>query len=187
MRKYWLFVLAVVFMATLGASRVELIAYEETFDGDISEWHHYDGAESPNNWHIHDFGGAQGDVWWMGDPALASGGHPGGYYNRQYLVLDTPAQTLTAANATLTFKMRLGLEDPAPHDDYDGWDSANVRLSTDGGTTWQVIQGTPPYHSQALMLLVISMVKVSASPVGAEYTRTGSAQALISAAMSARA
>lgn len=146
MRKYWLFVLAVVFMATLGASRVELIAYEETFDGDISEWHHYDGAESPNNWHIHDFGGAQGDVWWMGDPALASGGHPGGYYNRQYLVLDTPAQTLTAANATLTFKMRLGLEDPAPHDDYDGWDSANVRLSTDGGTTWQVIQGTPPYH-----------------------------------------
>lgn len=148
MRKYWLVVLAVVLFANLCANRVELVAYEENFDGDISQWHHYDGAESPNNWHIHDFGGAQGDVWWMGDPELASGGHPGGYYNRQYLVLDTPAQTITAANATLTFKMRLGLEDPAVHDEYDGWDSANIRISTNGGSTWQVITGTPAYHFQ---------------------------------------
>lgn len=146
MRKYWLVILAVVFMATLGANRVELVAYEETFDGDVSEWHHYDGAESPNNWHIHEFGGAQGDVWWMGDPDLASGGNPGGYYNRQYLVLDTPAQTITAANATLTFKMRLGLETVGGTGDYDGWDSANVRISTNGGTTWQVITGSPAYH-----------------------------------------
>ncbi|MCB5255195.1 MAG: FlgD immunoglobulin-like domain containing protein [Candidatus Cloacimonetes bacterium] len=145
MKKHWLVILAVMLLTTAFAQRYEVIAYQEDFESGADGWVHYDGAESPNEWHVFNYGGTQGNAWWMGDPDLASGDNIGGYYNHQYLVLDTPARTLTAANATLTFKMRLGLEEPAVSDDYDGWDSANVRISTDGGTTWNVIAGTPAY------------------------------------------
>ncbi len=131
------------------AQRYEVVAYQEDFESGADGWIHYDGAESPNNWHVYDFGGPQANVWWMGDPALASGANIGGYYDHQYLVLDTPARSITAANATLTFKMRLGLEDPAVHEGYDGWDSANVRISTDGGTTWSVLTNPTPAYDFA--------------------------------------
>ncbi len=127
-------------------NRNEMVVWQEDFESGAPGWTHYDGAQPPNNWHIHNYGGIQGNVWWMGDPALASGANIGGYYDHQYLVLDTPARTLTATNATLTFKMRLGLEDPSENGGYDGWDSANVRISTNGGTTWNVIAGSPAYH-----------------------------------------
>lgn len=143
MKKSWLIILALTLVTAMFA--YEVIAWQEDFEGDISGWTHYDGNDSPNNWHIHNYGGAQGDVWWMGDPDLASGTNIGGYLSHQYLVLDTPARTLTAANATLTFKMLLGLEDPGQHEAYNVWDSANIRVSIDGGNTWTVISGTPAY------------------------------------------
>ncbi len=147
MKKHLLVILAVMLVTCAFAQRYEVIAYQEDFESGDNGWTHYDGAESPNNWHVYDFGGVQADVWWMGDPDLASGANIGGYYNHQYLVLDTPARTLTAANATLTFKMRIGVEDPAVHEGYDGWDSTNLRISTDGGTTWNVLTGgSPAYH-----------------------------------------
>ncbi|MDD2228026.1 MAG: FlgD immunoglobulin-like domain containing protein [Candidatus Cloacimonetes bacterium] len=129
-------------------NRLEVVVYEENFESGAPGWTHYDAAQSPNNWHIHNAGGTQANVWWMGDPALASGANIGGYYDHQYLVLNTPARTLTAANASLTFKMKTGLEDPAASGGYDGWDSANIRISTNGGTTWSVISGSPAYQFQ---------------------------------------
>ncbi len=135
-------------MLITSAFAYEVVAYHEDFESGMGDWTHFDGAESPNNWHIYAMGDTQGNVWWMGDTSLASGANIGGYYDHQYLVLDTPARTLSAANATLTFKMRLGLETPAVNDEWDGWDSANIRISTDGGTTWNVINGTPAYHFQ---------------------------------------
>ncbi|MCD8481170.1 MAG: hypothetical protein LRZ88_13855 [Candidatus Cloacimonetes bacterium] len=165
MKKHWLVILAVMLITS--AFAYEVVAYHEDFESGADGWTHYDGAESPNNWHIYDNGDAQGNVWWMGDPALASGANIGGYYNRQYLVLDTPAQTLTAANANLTFKMRLGLEDPAGATaPWDGWDSANVRISTDGGTTWNVITEPPLITSIRLTLLAVNMVKARTSLPG---------------------
>ncbi|KAF5036375.1 FlgD Ig-like domain protein [anaerobic digester metagenome] len=135
-------------MLITSAFAYEVVAYHEDFESGMGDWTHFDGAESPNNWHIYAMGDTQGNVWWMGDPSLASGANIGGYYDHQYLVLDTPARTLSAANATLSFKMRLGLETPAVNEEWDGWDSANIRISTDGGTTWNVINGTPAYHFQ---------------------------------------
>ncbi|HOH60574.1 MAG TPA: immune inhibitor A, partial [Candidatus Cloacimonadota bacterium] len=146
MKKHWLVILAVMLITS--AFAYEVVAYHEDFESGMGDWTHFDGAESPNNWHIYAMGDTQGNVWWMGDPSLASGANIGGYYNHQYLVLDTPARTLSAANATLSFKMRLGLETPAVNEEWDGWDSANIRISTDGGTTWNVINGTPAYHFQ---------------------------------------
>ncbi len=127
-------------------TRYEVVAWEEDFEDGATGWTHWDGAESPNNWHVYNNGDAQGNVWWMGDPSLAQGANIGGYHDHQYLVLDTPARTITAANTNLTFKMRHNLEDPAGATaPYNGWDSANVRISTDGGNTWTPITGTPAY------------------------------------------
>lgn len=151
MKKGWLILLALVaFTAILIAgtnSRYEVVAYSEDFESGATGWTHYDGAVSPNNWHVYNNGDTQGNVWWMGDPALASGANIGGYYDGQYLVLDTPAQTISAANTNLTFKLRYNVESPsgatAP---YTGWDACNVRISTNGGTTWTPISGTPAYN-----------------------------------------
>ncbi len=148
MKQRWLIILALTLVTAIFANgRYEVVAWEETFETGAPGWTHYDGAQSPNNWHIYNNNDAQGNVWWMGDPALASGTNIGGYYDHQYLVLDTPAQTLAAGNANLTFKLRYNVESPtgatAP---YTGWDACNVRVSTDGGTTWTPISGTPAYN-----------------------------------------
>ncbi len=148
MKTRWLILLALTLVTAMFANgRYEVVAWQEDFESGATGWTHYDGAQSPNNWHVYNNNDAQGNVWWMGDPDLAQGANIGGYYDHQYLVLDTPAQTLTAGNATLTFKIRHNLEDPsgatAP---YNGWDACNVRVSTDGGTTWTPITGTPAYN-----------------------------------------
>jgi len=151
MRKGWLIILALVaFTAMLIAgtnNRYEVVHYQQDFESGATDWTHYDGGESPNNWHIYANGDTQANVWWMGDPALASGANIGGYYDHQYLVLDTPARSIAAGATTLTFKLRYNVEAPtgatAP---YTGWDACNVRISTNGGTTWTPISGTPAYN-----------------------------------------
>ena len=152
MNKGWLIILALVAFTTMliagNTSRYEVVHYQETFESGATGWTHYDGGVSPNNWHIYNNGDAQANVWWMGDPALASGANIGGYYDHQYLVLDTPARTITAGATNLTFKMRHNVEAPGASGGYDGWDSINLRVSTDGGATWTVLTGTPAYHFQ---------------------------------------
>ena len=122
MKKYWLIILALTLVTAIFAdgNRYQVIAYGEDFESGAPGWTHYDATVSPNNWHIYNFGGTQGNVWWMGDPALAQGTNIGGYYNHQYLVLDTPARTLTSANATLTFKMRHNVETPGSNPPWNG-------------------------------------------------------------------
>lgn len=113
------------------------VFYTEDFETGAAGWTHYDGAIPENMWHIHNNGDAQGDVWWMGD-------HDGngGYHNHQYLVLDTGNIPISTGNSTLTFKMRHGLEAPGVSGDYDGWDSFNIRISTNSGVTYSVIPDT---------------------------------------------
>lgn len=118
------------------------IFYTEDFESGAAGWTHFDGAVSPNMWHIYNNGDAQGDCWWMGDPALASGTGIGGYYDHQYLVLDTPASTIAAGSPTLTFKMRLNMEEPGGDDTFNGWDSFNIRISDNNGISWSVIPTT---------------------------------------------
>lgn len=148
MKKQWLIILALALVTAVFASgsRYEVVAWQETFETGATGWTHYDGAQSPNNWHIYAYGGAQGNVWWMGDPALASGTNIGGYYDHQYLVLDTPASTITAANTNLSFKMAVAVETPGVSAPYNGWDSFNIRISTDNGATWTVIATPNPVY-----------------------------------------
>ncbi|MDD4222956.1 MAG: FlgD immunoglobulin-like domain containing protein [Candidatus Cloacimonetes bacterium] len=150
MKKRWLILLALTLVAAMfanGTDRYEVVAWQETFETGATGWNHYDGSIPPNLWHIYNNGDAQGDVWWMGDTALAQGANIGGYYDHQYLVLDTPARTIVAGNTNLTFKLRYNVEDPAGATaPYTGWDACNIRVSTDGGTTWTPIAGTPAYN-----------------------------------------
>ncbi|MEF3695282.1 MAG: FlgD immunoglobulin-like domain containing protein [Candidatus Cloacimonadota bacterium] len=151
MKQRWLVLLALVALTAMlmagNTSRYEVVHYQEDFESGATGWTHYDGGEAPSNWHIYNNGDAQGNVWWMGDPDLASGANIGGYHDHHYVVLDTPARTIAAGSTALTFKLRYYVEEPtgatAP---YTGWDACNVRISTDGGTTWTPISGTPAYN-----------------------------------------
>lgn len=127
-------------------NRTEVVTYQENFETGATGWTHYSGTAATNNWHIYNDGIAQGDVWWMGDPALASGANIGGYYNHQYLVLDTPQILVPTANPTLTFKIKYNVEALGTSGDYNGWDTCNIRLSTNNGQNWTVISGTPAYN-----------------------------------------
>lgn len=118
------------------------IFYTENFESGATGWTHWDGAVSPNMWHIYNNGDAQGNVWWMGDPALASGSNIGGYHDHQYLVLDTPVIAVATGSSTLTFKMRMNMEEPGTSGDFNGWDSFNIRVSTNAGISWTVIPTT---------------------------------------------
>lgn len=114
------------------------IFYNEDFETGAPGWTHYDGAVSPNQWHIYAGDGSPlAPCWWMGE----EGGN-GGYYDHQYLVLDTEVITISTGNSTLMFNMRHGLEDPGASGDYDGWDSFNIRISVNAGVDWTVIPTT---------------------------------------------
>jgi hypothetical protein len=133
-------------------SRYEVVAYQENFETGGTGWTHYDGAVAPSNWHIYNAGGTQGSVWWMGDPALASGANIGGYYDHSYLVLDTPQILVPSTRANLTFKLRYAVENigtSAENPEYNGWDACNIRISTNNGVTWTVLTGTPAYNTSS--------------------------------------
>lgn len=154
--KKFVFILAMVLLAAVliaGTSRAVAVPnsgnsnppthptrevfYTEDFESGATGWTHYDGAVPQNMWHIHNNSDAQGNCWWMGD---ADGN--GGYHDHQYLVLDTGNISISTENSTLTFKMRHGLEAPGVSGDYDGWDSFNIRISTNSGVTYSVIPDT---------------------------------------------
>jgi len=114
------------------------VFYTENFESGAAGWTHYDGAVSPNQWHIYNGDGYDtAPCWWMGeDPGI------GGYYDHQYLVLDTEVIPISTGNSTLTFAMKHGLEEPGASGEYDGWDSFNIRISTNSGVTYDVIPTT---------------------------------------------
>jgi len=161
MKDIWIIILSLLMVSSLFANtvtvgrraelsrnnRYEVVAYSEDFESGGVGWTHFDGTNPPNNWHIYNDGGAQGNVWWMGDPALASGANIGGYHDHQYLVMDTPQILVPATTPTLTFKIKYNVEPiagaTAP---YNGWDAINVRISTNNGQTWTPISGTPAYN-----------------------------------------
>ena len=75
-----------------------------------------------------------------------------GYSNEWVDYLDTPDITVTGGDFKLTFKLlyRLESKDGLPHDDngcqVNGWDAANVQISTNGGTAWTTLKGSPSYN-----------------------------------------
>lgn len=132
-------------------SRNEEIIYHENFESGLGEWQTVDATMPPHNWHLTNnpaltFGGT-GYSWFMGDPDL---GTNGGYTNGVLIYLQTPAIAVPSANAILNFKVNYNMEAPDTYQEYDGWDGANVRISTNG-TDWTVLQPTGhPYNCTSM-------------------------------------
>jgi Zn-dependent metalloprotease len=108
--------------------------------------------EWPDNqayWHP-DFWNAYrgGPSWWMAD---TSSFDPGGYKDGWHVVLETDPILLSGSQPWLSFVHRFAMEDPYGASDYDsrydGWDGINVRISTDGGSTWKVLTGPQPAYT----------------------------------------
>jgi len=88
-------------------------------------------------WQASSFDSYDGDSYWCGDSEI------GGYLDSWIQFLDTPSFTVPA-NGTLNADMKWTIEDPAgavvAGTCTDGWDAANVRISTDGGETWDLLR-----------------------------------------------
>ena len=93
-------------------------------------------------WHTSDFTPTDGNNWWCGDEDV------GGYLDSWVQYLDTPVFTVPSGGS-MSADMRWTIEDPAgaviAGTCTDGWDQANVQISTDDGTTWTVVNGSDPY------------------------------------------
>jgi hypothetical protein len=91
----------------------------------------------------------------MGDPNV---GTNGGYLDHWYQVLDTPPIDLpnSTTTQTISFQQKRAIENLCAGNTcpecaggvlYDGWDAFNVRISGDGGETWEILQDVVPAYN----------------------------------------
>ena len=110
-----------------------------------SEWPDNEAYWHPDPWNAYQ---GSGSSWWVGDTASFN---PGGYSDVWHVVLETNPITLSGTQHNLAFQHRYALEDPDGASDYnskyDGWDGINVRISTDGGSTWEVLTNPQPAYT----------------------------------------
>jgi hypothetical protein len=105
-------------------------------------------SNPPSRWHVDSWMAYEGgSSWWVADLSF---GNQGGYDNGWYEALDTDTILLTGSGLTLQFGHRYSVENPGGEPaGYDGWDGMNVRISTDGGDTWQVLQNPVPAYTKS--------------------------------------
>jgi len=97
-------------------------------------------------WQVSDFNGNDGNNYWCGKDDVGNGSP--GYLDAWVQYLDTPTFTVPQGG-TLSADMTWGLEDYAGAavggTCTDGWDQANVQISTDGGNTFVMLEGSDAY------------------------------------------
>ena len=90
-------------------------------------------------WQATNFDSYDGNSYWCGDSEI------GGYLDSWIQFLDTPSFTVPSG-ASLTADLKWSIEDPAgavvAGTCTDGWDAANVRISSDGGESWDLLTAT---------------------------------------------
>ena len=134
------------------------IYFESFEDSTMAGWVSVDQTSTEPAWHTDTYGayGGSGRSWWMGDPNV---GTNGGYLDHWYQVLDTPPIDLpnSTTTQTISFQQKRAIENLCVGNTcpectggvlYDGWDAFNVRISSDGGETWEILQDVlPAYNS----------------------------------------
>ena len=90
-------------------------------------------------WHPSSTDAIDGNSYWCADEEI------GGYLDSWIQFLDTPSFTVPSGG-TLSADMMWTIESPAGAtvggSCTDGWDAANVRISTDGGATWALLHAS---------------------------------------------
>ena len=120
------------------------------FDGDgdnfLEDYYRVEIAnldEQPIYFHTSTNGAFSGSSWWCADPNI------GGYSDAWVQFLDTPTISIPTGGGTLSAQMKWGIEDPAgatvAGTCTNGWDAANVRISSDDGVTWSLLTGSDLY------------------------------------------
>ena len=135
----------------------EDIYFESFEDSTMAGWVSVDQTSTEPAWHQDTYGayGGSGQSWWMGDPTI---GTNGGYLDHWYQVLDTPpVQIPTGTNTyTIMFDQKRAIENLCTGANcpdceagvvYDGWDAFNVRISADGGETWEILEDAFPVYN----------------------------------------
>jgi len=95
-------------------------------------------------WHPSSTNSLDGNSYWCGDEEV------GGYLDSWVQFMDTPS-FVVPSNGQLTADMYWTIESPAgavvAGTCTDGWDAANVRISTDGGETWELLNANGLTHA----------------------------------------
>tara|TARA_B100000609_G_scaffold65995_1_gene52048 strand:- start:659 stop:4048 length:3390 start_codon:yes stop_codon:yes gene_type:complete len=101
-------------------------------------------------WHISENGPeSTGEGYWCADEEIST---DGGYLDSWLQFLDSPSISISndALNTQLSASLKYELESPAGAtvggSCTDGWDAANVRISVDGGESWDLLEDSSyPY------------------------------------------
>ena len=115
------------------------------FDGDgdnyLDDYYFIDIADvGASPWHTSESNGYEGNSWWCGSEDV------GGYLDGWLQFLDTPELEIPSDGTTdLTFNLFYAIEEPGDYEDYNGWDAAMIRISTDNFETWDALNGSPAY------------------------------------------
>ncbi len=114
--------------------------FSENWENGFNSWVTKDEADIGTMWQLTSWNAYEGSgqSWHLADTSL---GTNGGYNNGWYQVLDTDPITLSGSGLELTFFHRYSVEPPPSSSEsgYNGWDGMNVRITTDNGTTWNVL------------------------------------------------
>jgi Zn-dependent metalloprotease len=110
-----------------------------------SDWPDNDAYWHTDTWNTYQ---GSGQSWWMADTASYN---PGGYGDDLHVALETDPIILSGTTLRLNFYHRYSMEDPSGasgyNRNYDGWDGINVRISKDGGNTWNVLANPLPAYT----------------------------------------
>ena len=140
--------------ASVKARHMDDVVFIEDWESGLNGWESVDLTATPGTWHMDSWMayGGSGMSWCMGEHPIYC--DTVGYNNDWYMVLNSPPIDLPAGNVTLTFQSRIGCEIPGGEDPpWDGWDGCNLRISTDGGSSWIVIGNEdvePDYDNPSL-------------------------------------
>jgi len=114
-------------------------------DGFLEDYYWVDIADADAlAWHTSTFNAYTANSYWCGQEEEE------GYLDGWLQFLDSPEIIIPDNSYVMKTQLKWGIESPAGAGGVsegwiDGWDAANVRISSDGGATWNVLIGDDPY------------------------------------------
>ncbi|MCD6594677.1 immune inhibitor A [bacterium] len=167
MKKLVFLSVLVLFAVFVGAQTMDTLFFDGFESGDLSGW--LPDVLDPQ-WHITSDTSRtyDGDSWWSGNEEV------GGYADGWLHLLVSPSITLpTTATGSLTLDMMANWSvEPASAGTLsdgtvvDGWDGFNVRISTDGGTTWALLEPTDGYPCSVMYGFIYNIDTLTAGWAG---------------------